>query len=259
VAPVRSPFPGFPREGLTFLRQLRRNNNRPWFTAHKETYEQGLREPMFALVTALGGAVQGFAPELVTDPKRAVYRIYRDVRFSKDKSPYKTHIAAHFSANLAVCAATDAAWGRTGTTARRAGLERHAGAGLYFHMAPEEVLIAGGVYMPGPEELRAIRGHVAEHSDELERILRQRSFRVLYGGLQGDRLSRPPKGWAADHPAIEWLRYKQYIAWFERPAKVAATPELFRLLLRGFIAVMPLVRFLNTPLRAAARAASAAE
>jgi uncharacterized protein (TIGR02453 family) len=139
------------------------------------------------------------------------------------------------------------------------GLERHAGAGLYFHVAPEEVLIAGGVYMPGTEELRAIRGHVAEHSGELERILRQRSFKVLYGELQGDRLSRPPKGWPADHPAIEWLRYKQYIAWFERPARVAATPELFPLLLRGFIAIMPLVRFLNTPLRAAARAASAAE
>jgi len=238
VAPVGSPFPGFPREGLTFLRQLRRNNNRPWFTAHKETYEQGLRAPMFALVTALGGAVQGFAPELVTDPKRAVYRIYRDVRFSKDKSPYKTHIAAHFSAS---------------------GLERHAGAGLYFHIAPEEVLIAGGVYMPGPEELRAIRGHVAEHSGELERLIRQRSFKALYGGLQGDRLSRPPKGWPADHPAIEWLRYKQYIAWFERPARVASTPELFPLVLRGFIAIMPLVRFLNTPLRAAARAASAAQ
>jgi uncharacterized protein (TIGR02453 family) len=238
VSPARSPFAGFPPEALTFLRQLRRNNNRPWFAANKERYETSVRAPMFALVTALGGAIQGFAPELVTDPKRAVYRIYRDVRFSKDKSPYKTHIAAHFSA---------------------AGLGRHAGAGLYFHIAPEEVLIAGGVYMPGPEELRAVRGHVAEHSGELERILRQRSFKTLYGSLQGDQLSRPPKGWPADHPAIEWLRYKQYIAWFERPAKVAATPELFPLLLRGFIAVMPLVRFLNTPLRAAARAASAAE
>ncbi len=230
---MRSQFPGFPGEALTFLRQLRRNNDRTWFVANKETYEGKVRGPMVALVTALGGAMQGFAPEMITDPKRAIYRIYRDVRFSRDKSPYKTHIAATFSPM---------------------GLAKHACAGFYFHVAPEEVLVAGGVYMPGPAELRALRTHVAGHSDQLEQIVRERKFKTLFGGLQGERLARPPKGWAPDHPAIEWLRYKQYLAWFERPARVATTTEMFPVILSAFIALMPLVRFLNAPLRAAAPA-----
>ena len=89
-------FAGFPPEALKFLRQLKRNNDREWFLEHKEIYERKVKEPMVNLVLALGGAMQAFAPEMVVDPKRAIYRIYRDVRFSADKSPYKTHVAAIF-------------------------------------------------------------------------------------------------------------------------------------------------------------------
>jgi uncharacterized protein (TIGR02453 family) len=228
---MTSRFPGFPHQGLTFLRQLRRHNDRAWFQAHREDYERHVREPMTELVTALGGVLQGFAPELVTDPKRAIYRIHRDVRFSADKSPYKTQVAATFGPR---------------------GLPKHAGAGLYFHVEPDEVLVAGGVYMPGTAELRAIRAHVAEHSGELEQIVRRRPFRRLFGGLTGEKLSRAPKGYEPDHPAIEWLRYKQYLAWLERPARTACSAELFPLVVEAFVAMMPLIRFLNAPLRAAA-------
>src|SRR5262245_15592938 len=203
---MKSPFAGFPPEALTFLRQLRRNNDRPWFLAHKEVYERAVREPMIELVTALGGALQGFAPEFVTDPKRAIYRIYRDVRFSADKSPYKTHVAASFNAR---------------------GLTKHASAGLYFHVEPTQVIVAGGLYMPGTPELRLLRAHIAAHADELARIVRERKFKRLFGGLEGEKLTRPPKGFPPDHPAMEWLLYKQHLAWLERPGRLATTSELF--------------------------------
>jgi len=222
---MKSPFPGFPPETLKFLKQLKRNNNRPWFQAHKALYEEKVKRPMEELVLALGGPMQSFAPDLVTDPKRAIFRIYRDTRFSPDKTPYKPHIAAHFSPRSVE------------------------GAGLYFQIDPEEVLIAGGIYMPGGAELRAIRNHIAGHSEELRAILKRGEIKKLFGGLQGDQLSRAPRGFPQDHPALDLLKRKSLIVWFTRPSSLAEGPRLFPLLLESFIAVMPLVRYLNKPLK----------
>jgi len=230
---VKTFFPGFPPEGLKFLRRLKQNNNRDWFLEHKEIYEQQVKLPMTGLVLALGGELSRFAPELNTDPKRAIYRIYRDIRFSPDKTPYKTQIAAAFPPR---------------------GLSKHAGAGLYFHIAPEEVLIAGGVYMPGPAELRAIRNHIANQYERLRQILNDREFKKLFGGLEGDRLTRVPLGFPADHPAVELLRYKQFLAYSTHPAELAQSKELLPLVLRNFRAMMPLLRFLNAPLSQASAA-----
>jgi uncharacterized protein (TIGR02453 family) len=223
---VKTFFPGFPPEGLKFLRRLKRNNHREWFLEHKEIYEREVKIPMTGLVLALGGEMASFAPELNTDPKRAIYRIYRDIRFSRDKTPYKTHIAAVFAYR---------------------GAPKHAGAGLYFHVAPDEVLIAGGAYMPGSAELRAIRHHIATRSKDLREIIDDRQFRKLFGGLEGDRLSRPPKGFPSDHPAVDLLRYKQFLAYSRNPAEVAESSDLLPLIMRNFRALMPLVRFLNAP------------
>ncbi len=225
---MKSPFKGFPPETLEFFRQLKRNNRREWFLAHKTVYEEKVKQPMIDFVTTLGGAIQGFAPELVTDPRRAIFRIYRDTRFSADKTPYKTHVAAHFSPA-----------GKT------------AGAGLYFHLDPEEVLIAGGIYMPPPAELRLVRSYVAAHDDELRRLLRVPKFKRLFDGLKGDVLTRAPRGFPPDHPALDLLRYKHYIAWFERPPAVAETPGLFPLVIDSFVVLMPLVRYLNKALHTA--------
>jgi len=224
---MQSPFRGFPPETLKFLRQLRRSNDRKWFQVHKITYEEKVKQPMVDLVTALGGAMQGFAPEMVTDPKRAIFRIYRDTRFSPDKTPYKTHIAAHFTVS---------------------GFQKNAGASLYFHLDPDEFLVAGGVYMPSSPELRLIRNHIAAHADELREILQRPKFKKLYGSLQGELLARAPKGFPADHPALDLLRHKQFVAWFERAPAVAETPELFPLIIEAFVALMPLVRYLNRAL-----------
>jgi len=224
---MMNSFEGFPTETLKFLRQLKRCNNREWFLAHKDIYELKVKAPMTELVTALGEAIQQIAPEFVVNPKRAIYRIYRDIRFSADKSPYKTHIAAIFVPRK---------------------IPKKSGACLYFHIEPAEVLIAGGLYMPDTATLRAVRQHIAANWEDLQAITHHRSFKKMFGSLQGDRLVRPPHGYPPDHPAIDILRQKQfYISCTESPA-LAEGPEILPHLLKLFTAMIPLVRFLNAPL-----------
>ena len=220
-------FPGFPKETLRFLRALRRNNNRDWFLAHKDVYETSVRAPMVELVTALGGAILNFAPEMVVDPRRNIYRIHRDIRFSQDKSPYKTHVAALF-------------WPR--------GLAKNACAALYFHLEPAEVLVAGGIYMPGSAEIRAIRGHIAENWEQMRAIVSAAQFRRLFGRLEGEQLSRPPRGFPPEHPAMDLLRRKQFLVAITDPPALAESPKLFPRIITAFAAMMPLIRFLNAPL-----------
>jgi uncharacterized protein (TIGR02453 family) len=173
---MRPGFPGFPADAMTFFRALAKNNRREWFQPRKQIYEERVKAPMLELVAALNAEMTKFAPAYVREPERAVYRIYRDTRFSHDKTPYKTYIAAVFT---------------------RRGFEKHAGAGYYFSVSPEEIEVAGGVYMPGAEELRAIRLHLLENHAAFGRILRARRLRALLGELQGERLSRVPKGFPA--------------------------------------------------------------
>ena len=224
---MRSGFPGFPREGIQFFRGLARNNHRDWFQPRKAIFEEKVKQPMQELVAALNAALMEFAPQYVTDPSKAVYRFYRDTRFSKDKSPYKQQIAASFS---------------------RRGLERHGGAGFYCAISHKEVAVGGGVYMPPPETLLAIRTHLASHYREFRRITESRAVRKLLGEVQGDELSRPPKGFPAGHPADAWLRRKQFLLYVELPPAVATTPRLFSEIESRFRAMAPFLEFLNAPL-----------
>jgi uncharacterized protein (TIGR02453 family) len=224
-------FRGFPPETLKFLRQLKRNNTREWFLAHKDVYEQKVKAPMTELVLEIGFALQMDAPEFVVEPRRAIYRIYRDIRFSADKSPYKTHVAAIFVPR---------------------GIPKKTGACLYFHIEPAEVVVAGGVYMPDPVTLRILRQHIAANWEELLAITKQRNFRKLFGDLQGERLVWPPSGFPADHPAIDVLRQKQFYVSLTEPAALAEGPKLLPRLLTIFSAMIPLVRYLNTPLKSGA-------
>jgi uncharacterized protein (TIGR02453 family) len=226
-------FPGFPPEGLAFFRGLKRNNRREWFQPRKHIYDEKLRAPMIELITALNAEMMKFAPAHVREPESAIYRIYRDTRFSSDKTPYKTHIAAIFP---------------------RRGLEKHACAGLYFSVSPEEVEIAGGVYMPTSEELRAIRLHLLDHHEEFRRIVKDRTLRRLMGELEGDRLSRVPKGFSAGHPAADLVRHKQWLLDVTFEPDIATTPKLFTEIVKRFRAMAPFLDFLNAPLVAAAKA-----
>ena len=153
---MREAAPRFSAETLRFLRGLKRNNRREWFNAHRAQYEAHVRQPMTAIVERLADDFRAFAPELVASPKISMYRIYRDTRFSENKAPYKTHVAAVFPTR---------------------GLPKHEGAGLYFHISPDEVWIGGGMYMPQPPQLLAVRQHIAANTRQLRAIVESPAFR----------------------------------------------------------------------------------
>jgi uncharacterized protein (TIGR02453 family) len=219
-------FGGFPPQAMTFFRGLKKNNTREWFQPRKEIYDEKVKGPMLQLVNAMMSRLADFAPDHVSDPGKAIYRIYRDTRFSKNKTPYKTHIAAVFP---------------------RRDLEKHGGAGYYFSVSPEEIEVGGGVYMPAPENLRAIRDYLAGHHEEFQRITTASAVRRLVGEVYGDRLSRVPKGFAPDHPAADLLRMKQFLLFKTLDPKLAVTPKLYRELVIRFEAMTPFIEFLNRP------------
>jgi uncharacterized protein (TIGR02453 family) len=229
---MQARFGGFPGEGMKFLRSLSRNNRREWFQPRKDIYDQQVKAPMRELVMAVTAEMMRFAPDYVTEPDKAIYRIYRDTRFSKDKTPYKTHIAAVFP---------------------RRGLAKHGGAGFYFSVSPAEIEVASGVYMPGPDELRGIRNHLAASHEEFKKLIRSRTLRTLMGEMHGEQLSRVPKGFPADHPAAELLRYKQWLFYVTLPPALATTSNLVGEIVSRLRAVTPVTDFLNAPLIAAAR------
>jgi len=219
-------FGGFPPEAMPFFRALKKNNTREWFQPRKEIYEEKVRGPMLELVGALMRRLADFAPDHVGDPNKAIYRIYRDTRFSKNKTPYKTHIAAVFP---------------------RCDLQKHGGAGYYISVSPEEIEVGGGVYMPPPEALRAIRGHLAENYKEFRRIVAAPVVKRFFGAVDGDRLTRVPKGFAPDDPAADLLRLKQYLLFANLDVKLATTPKLYREVAARFKAMTPFLEFLNKP------------
>jgi uncharacterized protein (TIGR02453 family) len=221
---VKSGFAGFPPEGIEFFGKLMRNNRREWFQPRKEIFDTQLKQPMLELVQSLNGALKNFAPEYVTDPEKAVYRIYRDTRFSKDKTPYKDHIAASFS--------------------RRGGTS-HGTGGFYCAVSHKEVAVGGGIYMPDPETLAALRHHIAEHHDELRRILRGKTLRTLLGELHGEQLTRVPKGFPKDHDAADLLRFKRFIFYVELPPQLATSRDLEPEIVKRFRAMTPFLRFLT--------------
>src|SRR6185436_396699 len=231
VRMAKTGFRGFPEAGMQFFRGLKRNNRREWFQTRKQIYDEQVKAPMVELVTAVTAEMMRFAPDHVADPAKAIYRIYRDTRFSNDKTPYKTHIAAIFP---------------------RRGLMKHAGAGLYFSISPDEIEVAGGVYMPGRDELLAIRMHLAEHHDGLRQIVKSKKLRALMGDLHGEQLSRVPKGFPAEHPAADLLRYKQWLFYVMLDPALATTPKLLGEIRKRFEVLTPFVDFLNTPLLRAA-------
>ena len=224
------PSPRFPEDGLRFLKALKRNNRREWFQTRKDRYEEQVRRPMLEIVEQLGADLRPIAPEIVVDQKTAVYRIYRDTRFSPDKTPYKTHIAASFP------------W---------RGLPKHEGAGLYFHVSPDEIWIGGGMYAPQTSQLQAVREHIAANCRRLRSIVESGAFRRTIGRLEGEKLQRVPRGFPRDHHAAEFLVYRQFLAGRELPPAAAATGRFYPALLDTFRVVVPLVRFLNEPLSAA--------
>ncbi|MEP6917647.1 MAG: DUF2461 domain-containing protein [Acidobacteriota bacterium] len=219
--------PRFTSDTLRFLRALKRNNDREWFRARRDEYDRVVRTPMIAVIERLAVDLARVAPEIIASPKTSLYRIYRDTRFSEDKSPLKTHISASF---------------------RWRGLPKGGGAGLYLEVHPAWVWMGGGFYAPDSPHLVRIREHLSTTYPEIHRIVRAPGFRREVGSLEGEKLTRLPRGFANEDPASVYLKYKQYLAGQEFPAGFAADAGFYPALLRTFKAILPLVRFLNEPL-----------
>lgn len=226
-------FAGFPKEGLTFLQDLKANNTREWFTPRKPVFEASVKAPMVALVEAINSELAGFDPDYMTEPAKAIYRIYRDTRFSNDKTPYKTHIAANL---------------------HKQGADKHAAAGYYFSVGADEIELAAGVYMPGPEELLRLRQFISANFEEFSALAADKAVTKLVGPLQGDALSRPPKGFSPDDPAIEWLKKKQWYYYKkDLDLGLALTPKLLPELIKRLKAMKPMVEFFNRGLAGKSR------
>jgi uncharacterized protein (TIGR02453 family) len=223
---MKNRFTGFPPEALTFLRSLKRNNRREWFQPRKELYEKLIKAPMLELISCLNEEFLRFAPLYVTPPQKAMYRIYRDTRFSSDKTPYKTHISAIFPRQNAV---------------------KREGAVFYFHFTEKDFLVFAGVYSPTPEELLAYRTLIQDRYQELDEILAEKKLRRTFGELQGEQLTRMPKGFPIDHPAEARLRMKQWYLENTVDAGVINSPKLVPELVKNFQIMLPLVEFLNQP------------
>jgi uncharacterized protein (TIGR02453 family) len=226
VVPITKSFPGFSPDALAFLRALKRNNRREWFQPRKEKYEALIKAPMLELIECLNHEFARFAPQYITPPRKSVYRIYRDTRFSKDKTPYKTRISAIFPRHTAV---------------------KREGAVFYFHFTEKELLVFGGVYSPEREELLAYRGLLAEHYQEFRQILADKDLKRFTNGLEGEQLSRTPKGFPVDHPAESLLRHRQWYLESTLDVKVIHSSRLVSEMARRFAVMAPMVEFLNRP------------
>lgn len=217
----------FTPKTLSFLRSLKRHNDREWFRARRDQYDTHVHRPMVEVVERLAHDFQAFAPELIASPKQSMFRIYRDTRFSNDKRPLKTHAGAVF---------------------RTRQLPRPQGAGLYFEVAGGWVWIGGGMWRPEPPELVRLREHIVETWPEIRTITRAASFRKRFEELSGDTMTRVPRGYPSDHPAAPFLKFRQFYGGAEFPAALAHSREFYPTLVATFKALMPLVRFLNEPL-----------
>ena len=230
----------FSPDSLAFLRGLARNNRRPWFEARRADWERHLKTPMADLVEEMDLRLAGLAPEITGDPKRSVFRIYRDVRFSADKSPYKRHVAC---------------WFYHGDGSSKVGREAHGGgAGFYFHLEPARSLVAGGCWMPPRPALQKFRAAIAADPQAFERIVLAPAMKKRMGGLDEDgMLKRVPRGFAPDHPAARWLRYQSFTVGRSLTDAQVTGPRLTATLADDFATMLPLVRWLNGVLGLEAR------
>jgi len=212
-------------KSLQFLKKLKNNNNRDWFEAHKNDFNEAKLE-FEEFVQKLIGTISKFDKSVSPDlkAKDCVFRIYKDVRFSKDKTPYKTNFGASINP----------------------GGKKSLQAGYYFHVQPGNIFIAGGNYMPPPDMLQAIRQEIDYNGDKLEKILKAKSYTAYFDGLdQEDKLKTVPKGYDKEHKHLELLKLKSFIAFTNVDEKKLNSKDILTYLGNGYKAMLPLNQFLR--------------
>lgn len=215
---------------LQFLKDLKKNNDRDWFNDNKSQYKKAKQE-FEQFVDELIQSLSAFDPEIVHQTaKNCIFRIYRDVRFSHDKSPYKTNFGAHI----------------TGATKKS---ELHSLAGYYLHIEPGESFLAGGAYLPTGDWLKAIRKEIDENAGELKKILSSKNFKNTFGEMKGEKLKTSPRDYPSDHPEIELLRYKSFLAVHNLNDEQILAGDFLNHCTDVFKALYPLDQFLNNSLK----------
>lgn len=215
----------FTKATLDFLDELAANNNKAWFEANKARYEELVREPALDFIEAMEPVLKGFAPNFRAEARKSggsLLRVYRDTRFSRDKTPYKTNIGIQFR--------------------HAAGKDMHA-PGFYMHVAPDECFFAAGCWHPEPDVLGKLRDHIAQKPERWFAARDDKGF-AAHWELWGDRLTRPPRGYAADHPAIEDIKRKDFVAIAPLSGREATGTGLVRLAGKRFAEAAPFMRFL---------------
>jgi uncharacterized protein (TIGR02453 family) len=214
-------------KALEFLVELRENNNRDWFKANKQYYEEA-RSEFISMIENLIPALAATSPLIGNlAVKDTVFRIYRDVRFSKDKSPYKIAFGAYMAPG-----------------GRKSMLPGH-----YFHIEPDNSFLAGGSHNPAGDRLKSIRSEIYYNSSEFNSIINASSFKKLFGELSGDKLVRPPIGFPKDFDDIELLKFKEYIVLHKIKDSVVTRPDFLNISVDIFEKMNPFIAFLNRALR----------
>jgi uncharacterized protein (TIGR02453 family) len=216
----------FNREFFGFLKELKKNNTREWFQANKERYRSEVQEPLLHFISDFADPLHDISSEFLADPRPSggsMFRIYRDVRFSKNKSPYKTHAAAQFR--------------------HRAGRDAHA-PGFYLHLEPGNVFVGAGSWHPGREALDSIRTGISEDPDRWRAVLADVRFSKRHT-LVGESLKRPPRGFDPEHPLIDELKRKDFISIENFSQTRACSAGFIDTVADSFRTAAPLVRFLT--------------
>lgn len=218
-------FNGFPKDSIKFFKDLEKNNNRKWFAENKSRYEDTVLNPALELVTDIAGPLKKVSPHFLAVPKKSggsLMRIYRDIRFSKNKTPYKTNLGIHFR--------------------HEDGKDVHA-PGFYFHVDAKEIFVGAGIWHPDSKTLGMIRTLIDDDPKYWKRCKNAKAFKSTYE-LHGDSLKRPPRGYDAEHPLIEDLKRKDHIGLANLSKNDLYDRNLIDKLIVNFKAAKPFVRFL---------------
>jgi len=220
----------FTPAAIRFLKGLKRNNDRNWFNDRKEIFEAEVKAPWLALIDEVNHALADFAPDYMKPAPKAMFRIYRDTRFSNNKLPYKTHVGAWWSP---------------------ASLPKTTGAGFYAHVGADDIVVAAGAFMSQPDQLLAIRRHLQQNHEAMRALMNDKKLRKLMPDQETQPMTRVPKGFANDDPAAEYLRDRKWGVSVTLPLDVATTPKLKDELIKRIRIATPMVTLLNTPFMAA--------
>jgi uncharacterized protein (TIGR02453 family) len=222
-------FDGFKPDVIEFYKQLKNNNSKEWFDANRSVYENTVKFPTQSFVLEMASAFGQTGLPYMADIKRSLFRINRDIRFSKNKDPYKTNLGMYFPYKV------------------EAGVKKPVeSCGIYLHIEPTEFFIAGGIHMPEPQQLKSIRTKIYKDWEEFEDIVTDKQFlKEFPGKWEGDKLKKAPAGFPSDHPSVEWLKQKEFTVYIELKEKDIQSRKIIDTLLQKAKALVPYNDFLQ--------------